>query len=106
MAMRMMMMMQQQQQQQRRASVVYDHRIMMMMMMIIVIVAAVVIIHAAAPSEASSPATLQYDLSLILPSTYSRFVAAANAVNITPYSLPPIFTLFAPINSAFEVHAN
>ena len=45
-----------------------------------------------------------YDLSLILPPTYSRFVAAANAVNITPYTLPPIFTLFAPINSAFEVN--
>ena len=50
------------------------------------------------PSECTT-----YDLSLILPSTYSHFVAAANAVNITPYTLPPIFTLFAPINSAFEV---
>ncbi|MCO5581440.1 hypothetical protein L7F22_035324 [Adiantum nelumboides] len=42
------------------------------------------------------------DLSLILPATYSIFVAAANAVNITPYTLPPLYTIFAPLNSAFE----
>ncbi|KAI5058138.1 hypothetical protein GOP47_0026308 [Adiantum capillus-veneris] len=42
------------------------------------------------------------DLSLILPATYSIFVAAANAVNITPYNLPPFYTIFAPLNSAFE----
>jgi hypothetical protein len=63
----------------------------------------IIIIIYIVPAESEASTTTQYDLSLILPATYSRFVAAANAVNITPYSLPPIFTLFAPINSAFEV---
>ncbi|KAH7290340.1 hypothetical protein KP509_30G043400 [Ceratopteris richardii] len=52
-----------------------------------------------APFQAAEAA---YDLSLVLPSTYSTFLAAANAVDITPYTIPALYTIFAPLNSAFE----